>query len=301
MSSEETTAFTDSAGEPLTGVREREAFLGFERRESTAPAPEPKKIYDGPDATKEAAADLTEARRAAGGESNEPDVIHYLDGERKSLTVEQAAHDLSQYHAEQRAKAELDDLTTLQSGVDAARAWVYGSQQPQQSEQQQAASPEAPQPESPPVDESGVDPDIVRALENPKLRDAIEAYANQTAEAEKAYRDGLANNAAVTLSYAFSQFPEFSGLSFQQATQQLAILDRQNPQRAYEIRTQLQAPAQMLAEAQRMAQADQARQQQVHPSSGRNTPRPRTRNSQSRSNGMALRRWQRCKRKSSNS
>jgi hypothetical protein len=111
--------------EQLTGVREREQFLGFQRRDPTESAPEPQKVYEGSDGITEAANDLTAARKAAGGEQLEPQKVAYTDGERKSLTPEQAAHDLSVFHQQQRAAEELGDLANLQSEVDLVRA-LYG-------------------------------------------------------------------------------------------------------------------------------------------------------------------------------
>jgi hypothetical protein len=255
-----------------TGLASVEAIHGIERREEPA-APEPK-VYEGHNAVEQAANDLTERR---GRTSDAPiERVEYLDGERKSVSAEQAAHHLSQYHANQRAAAELDDLANLQQEVDLARL-VYGPDGRQKIDPaivqealaagQQSPQAEAPQPESPPVDEhpaSGLSPKLQAFLSDPEIRNVVAAEYERIGAAEEAYRSAIAQNAAVATHYALSQIEELSGLSLKQASQALSIMDRKDPQRAFAIRQQLQGPAQMLAEAQRAQQAQQARAQHEH-------------------------------------
>jgi hypothetical protein len=138
-----------------TGLASVEEKMGIERGEEPA-APEPK-IYEGHNAVERAANDLTERR----GRTSEAPIerVEYLDGEDKAVSAEQASRHLSQYHEQQRAAAELGDLSNLQAEVDFARSLVYGQPLPQQSdaaaqtEQPQAASPDTPQPETSEVGE----------------------------------------------------------------------------------------------------------------------------------------------------
>jgi hypothetical protein len=252
-----------------TGLASVEAIHGIERREEPA-APEPK-VYEGHNAVEQAANDLTERR----GRTSEAPIekIEYLDGEARAVSAEQAARHLSQFHEQQRAAAELDDLSNLQSEIDLARL-VYGPDgrqkidpaivqealaAGQQSPQAEALQPEAP--EAPPAD--GIDDDVRAALSNPKVRAAIEAPLLQAHQAAQAYTDALTHNAMTTASYIMADIPEFAGLSIEQATAQLQILDKQQPQRAYEIRQKLAAPKAMMEEAMRLDHQKRAHQAQV--------------------------------------
>jgi hypothetical protein len=203
--------------EQLTGVKEREQFLGFERRESTEPAAEEPKTYGPGDAgITEAANDLTRSR--GHGTETPIDKSEYIEketasGKKYSVSSEQAAKDLSQYHREQAEAAALPDLANLQQEVDLARA-VWGPDGRQKIDPQviqdalqagqQSPQAEAPQPESSEIGEqpaSGLSPKIQAALADPEIRAFAEQQLSQIAAAEKSYVDGLANHAAMTTAY----------------------------------------------------------------------------------------------------
>ena len=112
-----------------------------------SPTPEPKEYARGDAGIVDAANDLTKSR----GSTEDPldilfDKRQPEEGKRKFYdTVEDAAHDLSVYHQNENATQAVENLTELAAGVDRARAWATGAQQPQ-PDAQLSAQAETPQP-----------------------------------------------------------------------------------------------------------------------------------------------------------
>jgi hypothetical protein len=255
--------------EPLTGADGANAFLGYERRELTPAAEEVKPFGPGIPGVEEAANAVTQARNAA---SDLPPIeklsfINDEEGDKpKWQMASEAGRSLSDYHAKQRASEVVDDLTDLAAQVDHARAWAYGQPLPQQptdaaAQTEQPPAEEAQPTEAPEAPADGLSPRVREALNDPEIRAFAEQQLGQLSAAERAYADGLAHNAAVTAAHLLADIPEMQGLSLEEASLQIQLIQKQNPARAYEIRQKLEAPRQMMQEAQRVEQQRQARAQ----------------------------------------
>jgi hypothetical protein len=229
-----------------------------------ATEPEKKREYSSDiDGVEKAAKDLDKARaegRVPQAESEPVDRGYkYLTGDRagepveenQTLTAERAARDLQTVRnweaaAEQPAPAE------AAAPVDALRA--QATQQPQTEPQPQ------PQPDqAQPVD--GVDPEIAQALQNPKIRAALEAEVNAAENARQQFAQQARAAAQLSAASLFSFAPELASLTTEQFPHAMAAIAKVNPARAAEIQAQLQR-TESLYKASQQAEAQRAATQQ---------------------------------------
>ena len=240
-----------SETEEATGADFTLANAGLTRAPTEPQAPEPKVYGSGIDEIKRAANDHTAER---GWSDEAPPIkrelqwqrgekagqIADLKKERMSLTPEAAAKTLTEAHRLDD-QAELDpQLRDLAAEVDYARAVNAGAaglhEQPAQS-----AQPDAPQPESveqPPID--GIDPEVSKALQNPKIRGVIEQVAQQAEQARQAFAGQVQQAAETALHSLIVNFPELQGYNGQQLGTVIQHIARENPERAALIQDQIQ-------------------------------------------------------------
>lgn len=251
------------AEEQTFGVEAVEQAQGYERLKPAAP--------EGASLTvEEAAAKLSDSRPAS-----PPDVtIKYekdgkpLDG-KFSITLEEAAHDLSEWHKAQAEKQQVRDDVDLLRAVSLTyqERGEFPTEQPaaeaeaeapaEEGAKEEAPKPEAGQEETPQApDNDGLDAKLREAFEHPKVIEALEQEFGVLRQArEETYK--LSSLAL------FGMFPEMASLSAEQMPVALSMLATQNPQRHAQITRQLQVTQAAYVhhvEAER-AQAAQQRQQ----------------------------------------
>jgi hypothetical protein len=233
----------------------------------SAQPPEPKrKEYSGEaEGLQEAARDLDKARAAEIPKAEAEPIdrgYKWISGEnagepvdpRYTLTPERASDEL----AAQRAYEQLQlqpDPNQIASAVDQARADYYGQQQPAPEQSQ----PEQTQQVEQPID--GVDPEIRAALENPKVRAALEAEINSVEQARQQYHNATLQAARVSAAAVLSA-PELDGIPNDQIGVALQMPARTNPQRAAEISGQLARTQALWNQSQQAAAQEQAIAQQ---------------------------------------
>jgi hypothetical protein len=103
-----------------------------------------------------------------------------------------------------------------------------------------------------------MDPDIQRALENPKFRQALETELASVETARNNYAEATTQAAQVAAAALYAGFPEISGLTAEQLPVALKIMAQQNPQRHAQITEHLNNTRALYGAAQ---QAHAARQQ----------------------------------------
>jgi hypothetical protein len=246
-----------------------EAKLGYRQ----IPAAEEPKIYEGPDAVREAARDLTKERNAT-----PPDPVERKqhrpedapEGARYATTAREAAKQLSEDHRWEDTVEAYSNLSNLGREIDNAKilaqAVVRGeitADQAREIENQANAQADAPQAEVdadiPPT--SGIDPDIAKALENPKLRGLIEEQVKQSEQARATYLHATQELADVTTASVLASWPELRGLTAQTLPVALAAIARENPEKASMIRAHIEQASAIL-HANQTARAHQHQQQQ---------------------------------------
>jgi hypothetical protein len=276
--------FTGSDGEPLVGKSEREKFLGWE---PTPKQPEPEeKTYEVFDGVAEAARD-----HAAERPTSQPDIIVRKQhrpadappGAKIATTVRQAADELAADHKFEQTVHDVLETDDIQKTVDVGRllmAKVEAGEisfeqavalEPQlhaalanEQWQPQAEAPvEQPQPEAPPEQPTGIDPDVAAALQNPKVRAAVEAAVAPAEQARSTYANATAELAAVATASVVAQFPELQKFSAHELPAVLNYMSQQDPGRYQEIMSHL-SRTQAIVNANNQARQLQAAQHQAH-------------------------------------
>ena len=243
--------------------------VGFTRPmvDATAPPEEEKSTFESnADGLKDAAAEIAEDN------TQEPEPVIYKQhggdhhGEPaaadESVSAEQAARNLADWRNQKAtAKEQQSDALTAEV-IDAVRAERFG--QVQQPQAQQQAQPEQQQPQIQPQAAEqlpeGIDPELAKVLENPKVREALQSEVAQIHAAQKTYMDGLHQNAVTASAALFSAYPELNGLNQDQLRGAIAAIAHQNPQRASEIVSHIERTQATVAQWQQ-AQAAQYQQQ----------------------------------------
>jgi hypothetical protein len=249
--------------------------------DSFTPAPEKKKTYDSDlDGVEKAARDLTEAREQgrvprAEDEPIDRGYINYTTGERvpegQTLEAQRAARDLKMVRDHESGIQNPHDPAHLALAVDNIRQAFPDKelppnfvqdmqqvaeqvQQQQQQAQAQAAEPqiEQPQPSLP----DGVDPEIAQALQNPKIRAALEAEVQAAEQARIQYAQGSRQAAQLAAAATLAQFPELANLSAAELPHAVNAIRQVNPAKATEIEAQLNR-VKSLSEASQQAVAAQ--------------------------------------------
>jgi hypothetical protein len=224
-----------------------------------------KKIYNSEiDGIQSAAAEVTRAREEARvPHEAEPTLREYrLENglgapvpANRTITAEKASDDLTRLRAEEAASQQPDRAAEA-AAIDAARQAYFNPQEQQQPQ------PEAQQQQQQPVDDT-IDPEIRQALENPKIRAALEAEVASVEQARQQYVSATRTAAQLSAAAMFSQWPELSSLTEAQLPVALQLIQRQDPAKAAAIENAFQRTKGLWQASQQAEQQRAATQQQV--------------------------------------
>jgi hypothetical protein len=179
----------------------------------------------------------------------------------ETVSPEQAAHDLETIRAAERQQelAAVEEL--LRNQVDGERSNVT-TENLGVAETPVQEQPVQEQPAQQPVEQSGVDPEVVKLIEsNPKLQQALRAELEQR-DAYAAYAQQQASQAVtaagqLAIANVLASFPELANVPIGQLETALQVMQANNPERAQSARSHLE-------NVQRIAtQVEQNRQQQL--------------------------------------
>jgi hypothetical protein len=196
-----------------------------------------KKTYDADqDGLHSAAKDLTQSRQP------EPEPLErkyqWLSGEKagepipenQTVSAERAARDVEMmrnYEASLQQTPQAD----VAAAIDTARA--YAANPPQaQPDQDQAQAQQPTQPD-------GIDAEIAQALQNPKIRAALEAEVQAAEQARGQYAQAARAAAQITAASLLSNYPELASLTSEQIPHALAAISKVDPAKAQQIELQL--------------------------------------------------------------
>jgi hypothetical protein len=192
--------------------------------------------------------------RIGGDKSGEPMPANQV------VSPEQAASDL--------ARARRDDAEIEQTLLDQqiANAIDQLRQDVQPPQQQPEAAPDVPtvQPEINQAAASDVDPDVQRALSNPKVLAAVQQHVQQHEASAKVAFDAamqfIQDNGRLAMAAIFAE-PELQNLTFDQLPLALAAIARENPQRAAELQVRISHLAAVADQGLKTQQYQHAQQQ----------------------------------------
>jgi hypothetical protein len=241
---------------------------------------EPARTYENDEGLRQAARDLGDARAAASTEP--PDDKLYFKAQPQderpqySISPEKAAASVSDYHANNEKQNVDAHLQELQREVDLARAAYNGDLSPTEAAAKwreakgqpeiPPVQPDAPQPQAEVADQpvNGVDPDLAKLLETkPHVREQLEAPLRQAAQVQATYAAATREMAAMAGASILASFNELNGLTAEQLPVAMQVIEKQNPQRALEIKAHLAHANQIYAAAMQASQAQQAQQAQI--------------------------------------
>jgi hypothetical protein len=219
------------AARDLTERREQEAPIVEREYKQTTGADRGKRSpLNQTLSAKRAAADLASARRA----EREAEDIHASQRLREQIDLDRSA--------EQAAKADADLQPDLQP-------------QPEQVQQPAEAQPQAT---------PGVDPEVAKALQNPKVVAAINEQIASSEQARQQYSAAVEQMGHATVANILASFPEMKGINAQNFQQAIQAINAVDPARAQAIVSHVRAASQQLQaiQQQQTAQRQQAAQQQ---------------------------------------
>lgn len=229
-----------ASAEPLYGRAAEEREAGW------VPLPEEKKDDEPEELT------VREAAEELASRTPESEIVTYsaLDGlaDNVALTVDQASKILSDSRDADAAQAEIEQTAKLQREVDELRG----------VEPAKADKPEA---EARPVRDGEIDPELERALNNPKVRDAIQQQIGESEQARQNYLTNLDAATKIAQVSFVSQFPEFANLPAEQHGAMLAAIQQQQPERFQQIYSAVERSAGLFAQqgAEQQRQAERER------------------------------------------
>jgi hypothetical protein len=179
-----------------------------------------------------------------------------------TLTEDQAADSLIAART-QDVNAKYPGIDEMAAKIDAARKeYQQGPNPPQLEEPQpvEAQQPEQQQPEQ--ID--GVHPDVVAALQNEHVRNALSAEVQQAEQARQAYQQATLQAAQLSAASLFSFAPELANMSAQELPGALRLISQQSPERAAAINAHIQRTSNLYqASQQAAAQQQQLQNQQM--------------------------------------
>ena len=224
------------------------------------PPPEEREYGSDQDGLKEAASDLVESRRQTSPVIERKYTGNgAADGEEvpanRTIDQKRAVHDLTVLREVEALQTDAEANQHLAQGIDHARAAVLGQDLPAQPEQPAFEQ----QPEAEMAPESGIDPEIQKALENPKIRHALETEMASVESARHQYAQATTQAAQVAAAALYANFPELSRLTTEQLPVALQIMAQQNPQRHAQVTEHLNHTRALYGAAQQA----QAQQQQM--------------------------------------
>jgi hypothetical protein len=226
----------------------------------SAPAPEAETFSSNVDGLSQAANELNSHR-----ELEEPPLVREYQnlagehkGERRPLNetvdIHRAAQDLADARRAERDAQEVLAAHALQKEIDAERQSL------------EALPPVEPQPEAQPQAPNGLDPEIAKALENPKIRDAIAQQVQASETARQQYMAAIQQVGQAATANILANFPELQGVTQQAFPQVLQAINARDPARAQAIVNHIRTAGQHMQAVQQQAVAAQqhaAQQQQT--------------------------------------
>jgi hypothetical protein len=205
-----------------------------------------------------------------------PTPINYLEqgGEKggqpmpdnQTVSAEQAAQDLSRWRDSVGEQIEAAETQQIRDAIDQLRAG--DQQQPQVPAEPVALDkqiPAAPEAQAQPVAE---DP-VAKALADPAVLNAVQTEVQRhTAAAEQArvnYESAMAQNAAAAAYSLIASFPELQGVRPDQIPTAIAVVQKQNPQRADQMVRHIDQVGRLVEQHQKAQAAQvQAYQEAAH-------------------------------------
>lgn len=221
------------------------AYVAPEREEKT---------YEGgsdADAARDAAADLDDERRKRDGQEELPIIERaYVTYGTEEPRPDYETVDLARA-AEDLTRQRDFEVSAQHQEIDQAVAAIADynrGEPPQQPPEQQAQQQQQPQDEQ---------AEFERALNNPKLRAALEQEVGKLEQSRSQYAAAAAQAFELSAAAVYSQFGELNGATFQTLPAIINAVNQNNPQRAQAMVRALQSTEQ-LHQASRQAQAAQA-------------------------------------------
>lgn len=234
-----------TSAEPLFGQ------AGIEQDAGYAPMPE-REREETPDelSVREAAEELDRQHSAPADAT----IRTYFDGndfagETETVTLERAAKDLTEVHAEEAAEREAADLEKVRAEVDKLRGVDPEAKDKPATEEEAVAD--------------GADPELAeieRALNNPRVKSAIQQQIGETEQARQAYSKGVEVANEFARASLAQNVPELASLPVEHWDNALMQMRQTNPQRFNEIIGQVQRVAELQTAQQ---QQQQQRQQET--------------------------------------
>jgi hypothetical protein len=206
------------------------------------------------DAIDAAAVELDE-RRKRGGQEEEAVVRSYVsiggpnDGDprpdHETISVERASEDLTRLRDEEvHAKHhEIDEAVAAVADYNRGQAQQEAQQVEQQPQQQQPVSDD--------------EAEMRRALDNPKIRQALDFQVQQLENQRASYAQAAAQAFEVGAAACYSQFPELNGANFQTLPAILQTVQKLNPERAQAMVRALQSTEQLHQQSRQAQAAEQ--------------------------------------------
>jgi len=232
-----------------------------------APKPERETFRSDAPGLREAARHLQEHRQAAAPPIErvyQDTKTHERRPSTETISAQRGARDLTDLRRAQNDAAQTLANIELAEQVDQFRKDELARErgEPTDLEQvvkeaEQQLQPQPTTPEAPPA--NGVDPEIAKALENPKIRAALEQEATAHATARQQYLQSVQALGNAAWANVIANFPEMQQGNPQQVLEQMRL---QNPSRFAEITGHLQRVGQIGAHWQQLRAQQQQQQAQ---------------------------------------
>ena len=162
---------------------------------------------------------------AAQSHTAESDIQTYTDGvnlpDNVTMTVEQAAKALTDAHEADAKQAELDKDEAIRKEVDELRGVKPEAEEGSKQPAQEAQSPK----------DGELDPEIEKALSNPKVKEAIAAQINEAESVRHTYSKAVDTANDFACASFIENFPEIAGLPLEQWEGALAAMAQREPDR----------------------------------------------------------------------
>jgi hypothetical protein len=259
---------SEDTEELLTGRAGEEARQGYTPLQHAVPDPDPEPAID-PDST--LAKHFTRPP--------EPPPVHrdYFDvqtGEatpsNQTLEIERAAADVASVREQERQEIdrarnealnrELDDATQTLDVLRAAEAPHVDVSGPEQQPQPQEPD-YTPQIQAENLPPPQVDPEVLAAFQNPKVRQILEQASQGIEQQNAAYQQQLANAALTGVAAFAAAFPELNGIPAENLVGAVSLIARTNPDRARQIAQQYDRVSHLVQQQQQVAAQQQQQQQ----------------------------------------
>lgn len=176
----------------------------------------------------EAADKLTEVHGTPEGSIKTYSALDGFD-ENVTLTAEQAGKLLAKERAAETDADEKAELERIRDEADELRG-----------NKPEAKAETAAEPEPLPVKEGELDPEIERALSNPKIQAALSQQVAETEAVRQQYASNVEAAAQIAQATFMSQFPEFAHIPAENLPAAIQAMQMQDPARAAQIAAVIQ-------------------------------------------------------------